>query len=127
VLRAVLTGAARALAALVMGAAILVMMFRLGFGDWPSLSGFLTYVLNPPGAMAANLLGPIWLMLAAIAGAILALARADGNVRSGFACLMAFVAVGSYYLGRSHGRVEVWRGDFRFGLSVADPFGCRCL
>ncbi len=25
------------------------------------------------------------------------------------------------------GRVEVWRGDFRFGLSVADPFGCRCL
>ena len=51
------------------------------------------------------------------------LARAIDYSLKRWAALQRYLADGALPIGR----VEVWRGDFRFGLSVADPFGCRCL
>jgi hypothetical protein len=103
VLRALLWGAARAVAALVLAIAVLALLFRLGFGDWPSLFGFLTYVRSPPGILQPNPVGPVWLMLAAILTGLVGLASGDARgMRTGFVCLAALVGVGSYYLGRSH-------------------------
>jgi hypothetical protein len=98
-----LRGAAIAVAALVVGFASLALVFRAGFGEWPSPSGFLTYVLNPPGALPPNFLGPIWIVVAAIGLGTVALTRADPKeLLAGAACLLGLVAVSSYYLGRSH-------------------------
>lgn len=100
---AALRGAAIAAASLAAGIAILTLMFRVGFGDWPSASGFLTYIRTPPGILPPNPLGPIWLALATLAIGAVALARADARgLRTGTACLLGLVAAGSYYLGRSH-------------------------
>jgi len=100
---AVLRGAAVAVAALVAGIAILALLFRAGFGDWPSAFGFLTYIRNPPGILPPNPLGPIWLMLAALAIGAVALTRAEAKgLRTGLACLLGLAAASSYYLGRSH-------------------------
>jgi hypothetical protein len=100
---AALRGAAIAVASLAAGIAILTLIFRVGFGDWPSASGFLTYIRNPPGILPPNPLGPIWLALATLAIGAVALTRADARgLRTGTACLLGLLAAGSYYLGRSH-------------------------
>ncbi len=100
---AALRGAVVALAASVAGFAVLAVLFRIAYHEWPSFAGFTTYVRNPPGILPANPMGPIWLALAAAALVALAQLRADaGGIRIGFAALMGLLAVGSYYLGRSH-------------------------
>jgi hypothetical protein len=100
---AALCGSAIAVASLAAGTAILTLIFRVEFGGWPSASGFLTYVLNPPGILPPNPLGPIWLGLAAVAIGAVALTRTDARgLRTGAVCLLGLVAAGSYYLGRSH-------------------------
>ena len=59
---------------------------RVGFGDWPSASGFLTYIRNPPGILPPNPLGPIWLALATMGIGAAALTRADARgLRTGTA------------------------------------------
>jgi hypothetical protein len=96
-------GAVVALAATTAGFAALAILFRLAYHDWPSIAGFTTYVRNPPGILPANPAGPIWLALAAAALVAIAQLRADARgIRIGFVCLMGLLAVGSYYLGRSH-------------------------
>lgn len=103
VLRALLWGAMRGVLALALALAALALLFRLGFGDWPSLFGFLTYVRSPPGILQPNLLGPVWLLLAAILMGLVGMAAGDARARRmGFVTLAALVGVGSYYLGRSH-------------------------
>jgi len=99
-----LRGAAVAVASLAAAIGILALLFRAGFGDWPSLSGFLTYIVNPPGTLPPNLKGPVWLALAALATGAVALVRADARgLRAGMVCNLALIAVSSYYLlGRSH-------------------------
>jgi hypothetical protein len=98
-----LRGVAIAVAALVLGFAILTLAFRAAFSDWPSVSGFLTYIRNPPGIQPPNLLGPIWLAAAVLGIGAMALARADARgLRTGTVCLLGLVAASSYYLGRSH-------------------------
>lgn len=100
---ALLWGAARAIIALILAIAGLVLLFHLGFGDWPSVSGFLTYIRSPPGILQPNPTGPVWLILTAVLAGILTLGRSDAReMRIGFLCLSALVAVSSYYLGRSH-------------------------
>jgi hypothetical protein len=76
---AALRGAAVAAAAVALGFAFLTLAFRARFGDWPSPSGFLTYIRNPPGVLPPNLLGPIWLIVAALGIGAIALTRADGR------------------------------------------------
>jgi len=96
-------GALRAVLALLAGLGVMILAFRLGFGAWPASAGFLTYVRNPPGILWPNPTGPIWLPLLAVAGGLLAMSRADPRgQRVGFVCTAALVAVGAYYLGRSH-------------------------
>ena len=98
-----LRGAGVALAATTAGFAALAVLFRIAYHDWPSIWGFTTYVRNPPGILPANPTGPIWLALAAAALVAIAQLRADARgIRIGFVCLMGLLAVGSYYLGRSH-------------------------
>ena len=100
---AALRGVAVATAALTAGIAVLSLVFRAGFGDWPSASGFLTYIRNPPGILPPNPLGPIWLIAAALGIGAVAITRTDARgLRVGTICLLALVAVSSYYVGRSH-------------------------
>jgi hypothetical protein len=99
-----LRGAFVAVAALFVAAGILTLLFRAGFGAWPSVPGFLTYIVNPPGVLPPNPRGPVWVALAALAIGLAALVRADARgLRAGMVCNLALIAVSSYYLlGRSH-------------------------
>jgi len=100
---AALRGAGVALAATAAGFAALAVLFRIAYHEWPSIAGFTTYVRNPPGILPANPTGPIWLALAVAALVAIAQLRADARgIRVGFACLMGLLAVGSYYVARSH-------------------------
>ncbi|MBR0644713.1 hypothetical protein [Plastoroseomonas hellenica] len=103
VMLVLLDGALRAVLALCLAGATLALLFRLVFGDWPSMFGFLAYVRNPPGNLPPNLQGPLWLMLAAVAAGLVAMSRSDPRrSRMAFVCTTALVAVSAYYLGRSH-------------------------
>jgi len=103
VARAVFWGAALAVASLVGGVASLALVFRATFGDWPSASGYLVYILHPPGVLPMDLLGPVWLPVSALAIGLVALTRAEASqLRGGVAALLGLLAVSSYYLGRSH-------------------------
>jgi hypothetical protein len=103
VLLALFRGVLLAVGALLLVLSLLVLAFRLGFGAWPLARGFLVFVSNPPGVLLPNLFGPLSLAIAAILAGCLVLPRLDpSRQRSAFACMAAFVAVGSYYLGRSH-------------------------
>ncbi len=96
-------GAAIGFAALAIGIGVLTLVFRLGFGVWPLLQGFTTYIRNPPGILPVNPQGPIWLVLGGVAVGALSLLRADARgLRTGFACVTGLLAAGSYFLGRSH-------------------------
>ena len=99
----IIRGVAVAGSAFVAGMAALVVLFWFIFGQWPELAGFLTYILNPPGMMSPNLLGPVWLALAVMLAAVVAMTRAnEQHRRTGMVCLLEFGAVSSYYIGRSH-------------------------
>jgi hypothetical protein len=103
VLRALLWGMVRAMVALALALSFLVLLFRLGFGDWPSFFGFITYVRSPPGILHPNLTGPIRLMLPGGVACLVALVVSDARrMPSNFVCIAALVAVSSYYVGRSH-------------------------
>jgi len=100
---ALLRGAALGLAAVASGMVGLAVLFRWGFGAWPSVSGYLTHILHPPGVMPVNATGPVWLMLAAAALALACMARSDAaGARRLAACLLAVLGAGSYWIGRSH-------------------------
>jgi hypothetical protein len=99
----VLRGAGLAIAATAAAFAALAALFWIAYHQWPSISGFTTYVRDPPGILPVNPTGPIWLAVAAAAVVAVAQLRADARgIRVGFACLMGLLGAGSYYLGRSH-------------------------
>ena len=80
-----------------------ILIFRIGFGELPSLDGYLIFVRNPPGLLIPNRLGPIWLVLCTIVLSSLSLAYTDDRGRrEGLVCQAALIGAGSYYLGRSH-------------------------
>jgi hypothetical protein len=83
---------------------VLALLFRAMFGGWVPLQGFLLYFSYPPGRMPIFVLGAIWFALAVLLLAYVALARtgAGSARRSLYACLLASLAVGTYYLSRSH-------------------------
>src|SRR3954471_19862141 len=47
--------------------------------------------------------------------------------RSGIGLLTDPTAVAQLWLRAAYGRVEMWRGDGRLGISVSAPFVWRCL
>lgn len=104
VILAALRGAGVAAIAILVGILALAVAFRAGFGGWPSFRGYITYILTPPGILQVRPFGPIWLALATLAVAGVALIGADPRrLRIGMVSILAFTAVLSYYLlGRSH-------------------------
>lgn len=99
IFRYALTGAA----SLAFGMFVLLAVFRISFGGWPELSTVLAYFQNPPGRWPANPFGPLWLVVIIALMAVGKLMRRDlHNTGTLFACLIAMLAVFSYYLSRSH-------------------------
>lgn len=103
-LLALLRGGLIGLAALLAGYGVLALLFRALFGDWVPLEGFLLYFSYPPGRMPVFVVGAVWFALSVLLLAYVALVRTGpGSARrSLYACLLAALAAGSYYLSRSH-------------------------
>ena len=101
---ALLRGALRGLAALVAGLVCLALVVWLLSAGAARPRDFLAYVLYPPGPLPVNPVGTVWLALAAILLALHALVGAGRSVqgRALYACLLGFLAAGTYFLSRSH-------------------------
>ncbi len=79
-------------------------LFRVSYGFWLPLDSLLAYVSNPPGALAANPKGPIWIALVAvfIATIIVAQHQMTAQTRMLYASVLGLLGTGTYYLSRSH-------------------------
>jgi len=101
---ALLRGALRGLIALAAGLVFLSLALWLLSAGAARPTDFLAYILYPPGPLPINPVGTAWLALAAILLALHALigtGRSTGS-RSLYACLLGFLAAGTYFLSRSH-------------------------
>jgi hypothetical protein len=87
-------------------AAILTMLvaYRAIFGVWLDAHSFFIYLMQPPGPLPINLIGVIWLALAIVATAVVMAVtlRQSRERRQIYVCLLAYAAMGTYYLSRSH-------------------------
>lgn len=101
---ALVRGALHAVAALGVGVACLALVLWLLSGGAVRPADFLAYILNPPGRLPVNPLGTVWLAMGSILLALAALAGIgkSGQGRALYACLVAFLGAGTYYLSRSH-------------------------
>jgi hypothetical protein len=101
---ALFRGALRGLMAFAGGATILALVLWLLSARAARPSDFLAYILHPPGPLPVNPYGPIWLALAAILLALHALVGTGRSKQSRalYACLLGFLAAGTYFLSRSH-------------------------
>jgi hypothetical protein len=101
---ALLRGGLRGLVALAVGLVLLSLFIWLLSAGAARPGDFLAYVLYPPGPLAVNPVGTLWLALAAILLALNSLVGAGRSIRgrSLYASLLAFLAAGTYYLSRSH-------------------------
>lgn len=99
-----LRGALRGLIALAAGLTLLSLVVLLLSNGAARPTDFLAYILYPPGPLPIDPLGTVWLALAAILLALHALIGRGGSMgaRSLYACLLGFLAAGTYYLSRSH-------------------------
>jgi hypothetical protein len=98
----------RLLICLLAGSAVFLMAYRLVYGVFPTLHGYLAYMLYPPGPLPIATFGAIWFFGPII---LLGLAGVHGRMRvsgetwrahNAVVMLLAAYAVISYYLGRSH-------------------------
>jgi len=86
----------------------LVLVYRFFYGVFPTVYGFLAYVINPPGPLPINPFGSILGFLAIFSVAIYPLllgTRSDIMDRPSFqlfVCLMLAYGTLAYFLGRSH-------------------------
>lgn len=101
---ALILGALRGLAALAAGLILLSLALWLLSKGAARPEDFLAYILYPPGPLPINPLGTLWLALAAVLLALQALVAAGRSKQGRFvyACLLGFLAAGTYYLSRSH-------------------------
>ena len=101
---ALLLGALRGLIALAAGLILLSLALWLLSAAAARPRDFLAYILYPPGPLPINPVGTIWLALATILLALHALLGTGKSIRgrSRYACLLGFLAAGTYYLSRSH-------------------------
>lgn len=84
-----------------LGLALVVRHLSRGAAD---LGNFLAYIAHPPGPLPVNPVGTIWLAVAALAIALQTLGKAptSASSRSLYACVLALLAGGTYFLSRSH-------------------------
>lgn len=101
---ALLRGALRGLIALAAGLIFLSLVLWLLSAGAARPRDFLAYILYPPGPLPINPVGTVWLALATILLALQALIGTGKSLRgrSLYACLLGFLAAGTYYLSRSH-------------------------
>lgn len=101
---ALVRGAVRGVAALAAGICILALTLWLLSAKAITFEDFFAYVQHPPGALPVNPVGTIWIALATLALGITVLARQglSEQVRPLYACLLSFLAAGTYYISRSH-------------------------
>lgn len=101
---ALLRGALRGLIASTAGLVLLSLALWLLSEGAARPTDFLAYILYPPGPLPVDPVGTVWLSLAAILLALNALIGGGGSMesRSLYACLLGFLAAGTYYLSRSH-------------------------
>lgn len=101
---ALVRGAARGAIALTVGICILAIVLWWLSARAITLADFFAYVQHPPGALPVNPVGTVWIALAALALGIIALARQalSEQARPLYACLLSFLAAGTYYISRSH-------------------------
>ena len=101
---ALLRGALRGVVAVAIGLCALALTLWLLSDRAVTAESFLAYIQHPPGMRPINPTGTIWIALASVALAIVALARQgfSSAARSSYTCLLGFVAAGIYYLSRSH-------------------------
>jgi hypothetical protein len=94
--------------ALLSGLGVMVLVYRVIFGDWFLPKEYLTYVLHPPGPMPVNPNGTVWFAIAAMTCWFLALSFACRNSsdtkdeRASWLVALLALANFTYYLGRSH-------------------------
>jgi hypothetical protein len=101
---ALVRGALRGIAALGAGVLGLVLLLSYLSAGAARPADFFAYILHPPAPMPVNPLGPVWLAVGAV---LLGLQALAGKGRSSqgrvlYACLLGFLAAGTYYLSRSH-------------------------
>lgn len=88
--------------------AVLDGVYRLIYGEWPTLYAILAYAIDPPGPLPINWHGAIWYFLLAMSvglGALVYSWRKTGDTvafRRGFLVQLLCYAAFSYFLGRSH-------------------------
>ena len=101
---ALFRGALRGLIALAAGLTLLALAVWLISKGTARPDDFLAYILYPPGPLPIDPIGTVWLALGAILLALHALNGGGGSTgeRSLYACLLGFLAAGTYYLSRSH-------------------------
>lgn len=108
VLSVLVTANAQLLAWLAAGCAAFVLIYRLGYGLWPSLETYFAYVLYPPGPLPAKPFGAVWffgsMLVAGLAGLWLAgrLAMERRHANHVLVALLGAYGATSYFLGRSH-------------------------
>lgn len=101
---ALLRGSLRGLIALAAGLIFLSAALWLLSAGAARPRDFLAYILYPPGPLPINPVGTVWLALAAMLLALHALIGSGNSMRGRalYACLLGFLAAGTYYLSRGH-------------------------
>jgi hypothetical protein len=101
---ALVRGAVRGAIALAAGIGILALVLWLLSARTITFADFFAYVQHPPGALPVNFAGTIWIALATLSLGIIVLARQglSDRTRPLYACLLGFLAAGTYYISRSH-------------------------
>jgi len=97
-------GALRGVIALAIGLSGLALVLWLLSGKAITLGDYLAYIQHPPGPLPVNPVGTVWIALASIALGTYMLAGQglSSQARALYACLLGFLAAGTYYLSRSH-------------------------
>ena len=78
--------------------------YQLVYGTTLRLDSYLAYLLHPPGPLAVNPLGSVWMGLATIVIALplLMMHGLSPRARPLYATLLGLFAAGTYYLSRAH-------------------------
>lgn len=97
-------GTVRAVGALIVGVVILVALLFCLSRSQASLTDFFAYIQHPPGMVPINGYGTLWIAVGVIGIALPQLMQGPvlPSTRPLYACLIAFLAAGIYYLSRSH-------------------------
>lgn len=93
---------------LIVGGVLFQLVYYFAYGERPYLAEYLTYLINPPGAMPINPRGAIWFAVCCLVCwflGVFVVNRATWDthrLRSSWLVALLCIANFTYYLGRSH-------------------------